>query len=217
MARSFTVNGETLVKVKLGAQVLVTSLGSNNGSAFFELGLTSEEIRITPTYHHLDINADDFGPFVPPETLWMYADVNIRMKLIHYDVNVLDACLAEATAVNGGGFAAGFLTGAGKPMAGYAALPSDDSNGSSSGCHYVSLNLASPQLGFPWRFRASYLTNPPAEIPLGTKVTVAELNWRCIPYRKPVRNLETPISGFSPYAEIQSSGLVLFDHTLDSP
>lgn len=218
MARSFNINGETLVAVKFGAQVLDTEFGEDNGSALFELGLAADGIRVTPQFAHIDVPADDFGPNVPPETLAMLAEVQIMMRLIHYDVNVLDACLAESTAINGGLFFAGVLPPAGRPMGAYRQLPSNDpGTGVSSGCHYMSLNLTSPQLDFPWRFRACYLTGPPVEISLGTETTMAELNWRCIPYVRPVRTLATPMSGFSPYAELTSAFTVLFDHTLDSP
>ena len=185
--------------VKFGDQVRTTQFGiDNNNSALFQLGLASEESRITPNYVHMDVKVDDFGPQIPAEVLAQMSDVNIAMRLIHYDRNVLDACLAESLGLNGGNFAAGIMTPAGYPLG--QNLPV-----LASGCHYISLNLTSPQLNFPWRFPASFLTGPPVIIPLGTTTTIADLNWRTVPYAR-----QTPL------IEIQSSGRVLWDHTPDS-
>lgn len=199
MARDFIINGECLVKVKFGDQVRTTQFGIDNGnSAFFELGLASEGIRITPRYVHTDLRVDDFGPEIPAEVLSMLSEVNISMSLIHYDRNVADACLAESLGINGGNFFAGILPPAGSPLGNGLVV-------GASGCHYISLNLLSPQLQFPYRFRASYLTGPPAVIPLGTEATQLDLNWRTIPYVPQIAD-----------REVSSSGVVLWDHTVDS-
>ncbi len=208
MARDFRTNGETLALVKLGAHIIPTPLGAaNGGSALFELGLASEAISVTPRYVHQDVVPDDFGPNIPAEVLWMLSDLDIRIPFIHYDQDVLEACWIESMGANGGTFPLGTLPPAGLPLAGYTQLQA-------SGNHFMSLNLTSPVLGRPWRFRACYMTGPPVQIPLGTDTTVALTNWRAIPYRAPT--LGTIVSGFSPYTEITSSGVPLFDRTLDT-
>lgn len=208
MARDVVINGECLVLTKFGAHVLDRPLGQNNSSsARFELGLSSREIRITPRFVHRDINVDDFGSDIPVEVLNMMADVTIRMELVHYDKDVLDACQIESQGGDASRTTVGSLPPAGLPLGNFVQLLA-------SGCHFISLNLTSPQLNFPWRFRACYLTGPPVEIPIGTERTLAQVNWRAIPYRAPT--LGVIVSGFSPFAEVMSSGVPLFDRTLDT-
>lgn len=207
MARDFVVNGETLVKVSFGDHIPAGfSNIAESATNLCELGLASEGIRITPTFHHLDVHVDDFGPDVPAEVLWMLADCTVQMTLIHYDRNVLDLCLAESMGgalvgspgPPGGNFRyAGTMRAAGAPMGAYRTLRA-------SGNRFIGLNLASPVLQLPWRFPASYLAVTPAEIPLGTEKTQVKLNWRAIPYA-------TGGGG-----EIRSSGVVLFDHLEDT-
>lgn len=220
MARDFQINGECLVKVKGGAHI--------SGFMFpepAELGLAAEGIVIEPRFYHEDIRCDDFGPSVPADVMWNLAEVNIRMLLIHYDVNILDYCLSEAmggTLFSGNiAMGAGIVAPAGVIMGGYK-------NYFASGWHYISLNLLSPVLGLPWRFRAAYLTGQPLKIPLSTEKTVVELNWRAIPYAVPTLPLSGGASIFSALtqttsggllfqsAEISSSGVPLFDNTLDT-
>lgn len=209
MSRDFVINGECLALLKFGAHVLGTSLATNNGnSALFELGLTSDSIKITPNYAHRDVLTDSFGPDMPAEVHWQLADVTIALRLIHYDKRVLQASLVESTGYNGGIFTDGTLPPAGSPLGNYVAPLA-------SGCFYQSLNLTSPVLGQPWRFRTCYQNGPPVMIPIGTEKTIAEVNFRAVPYRAPV--LGTLRSGYSPYTELISSGVVLFDHTLDTP
>src|ERR1700733_288058 len=92
MPRDFVVNGECLVQVKGGAQ-----FGSGEAICVLsDLGLADSPVVITPTFYHKDILVDDFGPNVPAEVMWNIAEVNIRMALIHYDIDILDICMAEA-------------------------------------------------------------------------------------------------------------------------
>lgn len=186
MARDFCVNGETLVKLK----------GSSSQSAIAsvcELGLTSDDVRIIPRWIHEDMHVNDFGPDVPPDVLCMLADVTIRMTMIHYDNAILSACIAETM----GGGTEGTLRGAGTPMGGYNRLYTEY-------CHYISLNLMSPQLNRPWLFYACYLASPPLEYPIGTTVSAVPLTWRAIPY---ANGLALP-NDFG----IQSVGTVIWDH-----
>jgi hypothetical protein len=155
-----------------------------------ELGLAADKISVTPRWKNEDIHVDDFGPFIPPEVLWMLADVNIRMRLIHYDQAALQICLAESM----GGSVFGFFA-PGRPapainqgpidglMAGAGSLLGNNCAPLASGCHYISLNLLSPVLGVPWRFPTAYLDAQPVVIPLGTEASIVDLSWRAIPYQ----------------------------------
>lgn len=207
MVRDFQIPGPLLVRIKLGAHVLTTPLGSNNGnSALFELGLCSEAVSVTFQYMHHDLQADDF-PQTPPELLWQGATVDVRTPLIHYDPTSLNASLVESQAANAGSFPFGTMPPAGLPMAGYTELQA-------SGNHFISLNLVSPVAGQSYRFRACVLTGPPVTLPLGVEAIVAVANWRAISYRS--AQLGPILSGFSPYTEITSSGVPLFDQVLDT-
>lgn len=171
MARIFVVNGECLVSVQgmVGTDIEEAS----------ELGLAERGITVTPRYSHKDIHVDDFGPDIPIDVLTQLAECTITMTLVDFDPDILDACLAESM---GGGIAgtmegSGILLGAGIPLY-------------EDGCHYITVTLASPVLGNPWTFPASYMPVHPAEIPLGTSKTLAKLMWRAIPYVVPNGNNE---------------------------
>lgn len=191
MARDFIINGETLVKVK---GMTGTSIASVQ-----ELGLTSDETWIVPHFSHRDLHIDDFGPDIPPEVLWMLSTVTIRMTLVHYDNSILRTCITESMA----GGTEGTMVGAGTPMGGGADIFSDKN-------HYISLNLLSPNLSLPWRFRSTYLAEPPVEYPLGTGASLVRLNWRAIPYYPP-----TSVGELSAGTAYRSTGRVLWDRTLD--
>ena len=205
MARAFVIPGETMVKVLGG--------GHNSGTLIFrsgmgmtsynlvELGLATEEIKITPKFHRREVHIDDYGPEVPAEIMWMLAEVNISMKLIHFDQNILSVCLKNsmggATAnafpqgiIRGGdadggrriglSWGGGVMKPAGSFMGNYKPL-------TYSGNYYLTLGLQCEQ--FPesmryWRFFATYIDDV-FEYPVGTERSIVELNWRCIPY--PVR------------------------------
>src|SRR6266487_845419 len=91
MTRSFTVNGECLVRVKGGQHL------SGIMDSYTELGLADKNaVKIIPKFYHHDIKVDDFGPYVPAEVLSYLAEVQIKMNLIHYDKDILDVCYGEA-------------------------------------------------------------------------------------------------------------------------
>lgn len=214
MAREFVIPSETLVKVKGGAH-----FGSRPIAILSELGLTSEEIRITPRFYHRDVPVDDFGrDEAPPEVRWGTAVVDIPMTLIHFDTDVLELCFAESMGggrfIPGGGLPtalAGTFPPAGRPMG--AGLPLF-----SSGNHLISLSFVSA-LGAPWRFRAAYLTQTPFVYPLGTKAAAVDLNWRCIPYVSLVPSGVSPSDPNLPLFrtnEVLSSGAVLWDYETDT-
>ena len=199
MARDLYINGESMTWVKFGRHINITeSTGMSGSFILFELGLTQDEIRIVPKFVHQDINADDFGREICPETLWMGAECNVQMTLVHYDPFVLDAIIADSMGGTDLGGDAGVLAPFGKPMGANVAQ-------FASGNHYMSLNILSPVESKPYRFRTGYLTGPPVEIPLGTSRTLAKLNWRFIPYARPNAS-----------GEVYSSGVVLWDRELDT-
>lgn len=170
----------------------------------WELGLAVDEVVISPKWANKDIHCDDFGPDIPVEIMLNLAEVNIAMTLIHYDQSVLNKCVIESMAggmIVAGSYAYGYLPEAGSLMG----------NGrmtGTSGCHFVSLNLLSPVLGQPWRFRRAYLAGNPVQIPLSVKATLVQCNWRAIP------NLNTNINENTP-PEQSSSGVPLWDNVLD--
>lgn len=201
MPRDIQIAGEMLVKVK-------GNLGSNIAT-LSELGLTEGPIRIIPTYYHQDLLVDDYGPNVPANVLQNLLECRIVMNLIHYDPDVLDTCLAESL---GGGTFGTIAFGAGQPL-GDLGPRFGGTN------HFISLNLVSDLDGVTnknWRFLTTYLCEQPEEYPIGTEKTVVRLNWRAIPYFDQVGG-DPDLSGptLNQTTEIQSSGVVVFDHDLD--
>lgn len=219
--RDFIINGEALVRVKGNGELAKPeSSGLSPGDArtgLWELGLADAGITITPRFYHMDVKADDYGPGVPADVRWMLAEATIRMNLIHYDTDILENCIVESMA---GGFG-GRMMGAGTSMGGGRPPMS-------SGCHYISLNILSPVLDQPWRFPTAYLSETPVTRSLGAGATIAECNWRAIPYESPLAWLSGGslasggilISGFvySPQIqEVQSSGACVWDYEEDVP
>jgi len=212
VTRDFVINGEALVKVKFGDHILELPFGESG--TLHELGLAVDEVRITPTYHHRDISPDDYGGQAPAEVMTLLAEAEIRMRLVHYDVDVLDAVLAESQGLDGALFFAGRLAPAGTLLGGFSQRVAGRI---ASGCHFMSLNILSPQLNFPWRFPAAYLQQPPIDLPLGVRRTLVDLNWRAVPYTVPPLTVLPVVGNPIGPGEILSSGVVLWDHTLDVP
>lgn len=197
MTRSYYINGAPMVYVKGNPDTFPPEL-ANNQNGVFQLGLASESIKVTPRFSHFDVLADDYGPEVPAEILWNLAYCYIQMTLVHFDYQVLDACIAAAM----GGGTYPILMGAGKPLG--AGLPLYQ-----SGNNYITLFLVSGIGARPWRFPACYLTGRPLEYPLGTEKSLVALQWRAIPY--------SPLSEEpGTEGEALSNGSILWDHTLDT-
>lgn len=199
MARDFQINGPAMVYVK----------GTTTLSATSELGLSDKQITITPNFVHQDIHCDDFGPTIPPDVIWLLADVTIQMTLVHYDPAVLNLCLGCSMANAVGANNEGTVVSAGTIMG----APANN---------YISLNIASPVGQLPWKFPTAYLTGPPMELPLGSDRTIVTLRWRAIPYTP--LTVTTTTEGDSPSNmvttttpnECKSSGAILWTHTLDT-
>ncbi len=209
MANAYNINGETMVMAKGGAHfATVPGLGGIVMSQPTQVGLASDSIRITPTFRHTNVPSADFGPAVPPEVMFNLAHVDISMGLIFWDNQVVDLCMAEAMGGLGAGFGAGKMQPAGQMLGRGRPLLA-------SGNSFISMVLLSPVLGIPWRFPASYLTAPPLEIPLGTKASLIQLNWRAIPYASPLLSGGNFTSGNPRGKDVLSSGVVLWDHFTD--
>jgi len=234
--RDWQTFGETIVKVLFGDHALLYA-GVKTGLIFdkttvnqpFELGLASEKITITPNFKHKEVMVNDFGSEIPVNVMWNLTDVTIKMTLIHYDPNILDFCMRESM---GGivtrGNAAGIMQPAGKPLGGGYMM--DDGiylpYQLTSGNHFITMGLFSATSGDPWRFWNTYLTSPPVVIPLGTRNSMVDLNWRCIPFvplsLTPVGHVIStgPSTGTITVSgtqwvigakEVMSSGMVLWD------
>ena len=190
MARDFFVNGQTMVWVKGRSDSSIANLS--------ELGLSSDQIRITPVFRHRDINVNAWGD-APPEIQFMLAEVRISLTLIHFDPDILETCLMESMA---GAPSFGALPAAGARMGNN--LPRF-SPGGANGNHFIGLNLSSVVEGRPWRFLTAYLTSPPVDIPLGTDRTAIVTNWRAIHFDTDLWN-----------AGLGSYGKFIWDRTLDT-
>lgn len=193
MTRQWVINGESMVSVRGMQGTAIQNIQ--------QLGLTSDPIRITPNFRHRDIQLDAYGGEVPPEVQMMLADVTINFTLIHYDVNILNACINESLAggdqTNVAGNA-GAVPRAGTLMGGQVAR-------FAAGNHYIGLNILSPVANYPWRFLTCYMTGPPMTYPLGTEKSAVITNWRCIPFSVDPWN-----NGLG------AQGQLLWDHITDS-
>jgi len=189
--RDWLINGETMIYVRGGDH-----LTSGAGRGRTELGLSFDDVKVIPKYNHKDVHIDDFGPEVPAEVLSMIAEVNVRMTLSHFDNLMLRIIAAESL----GSFNNdGIMPPAGTPLGQNKEL-------FASGCHYFSMQLASPQFASPITFRTGYLAVQPYVLPLGTTYSKVDLNWRFIPYR--------PIGSVGDGYNIQSSGAILWTREL---
>lgn len=218
MSRSFEVFGEYLVKIRFGLHL--SGVFTFSGSNYTELGLATDSITLIPRFVHRDIKVDDFGTDIPAEVLWMMADFNIKMSLIHFDIDVLELCMMESM---GGGFVPPILDGGANPIENIGDLyPAGTIMGGKqytnlpnlnivvpqdiSGCHYMGLWLMSTNpvnALTDWFFNSTYLLAPPLQIPIGTKATIAQLLWRAIP------TMNVNASG-----QVFSSGTNLFRHQM---
>lgn len=175
MGRNIQVPGECMVEVKGNAALNLSGEGFYTAGQLHQLGLAVDQIQVTPVFRHRDIRSDDFGE-TPPEIMNQAHEVNVKMTLIHFDEDVLNACIMESM---GGGVydvdtfgrlaPGGRLLGNNKPLM-------------TSGCHYISLGLRTA-VGEPWYFPAAYLAEQPAVYPVGVQAQAAALNWRAIPYQ----------------------------------
>jgi hypothetical protein len=200
--RDILINGESMVTVKGGAHLI---LSGTLVATLSQLGLSSKEITITPYFVHKDMIVDDFGADAPADVQWKMAFARIRIPFIHVDKTVLGICVGESM----GGSVEGTCGPSGTPLGGGWPV-------FSSGNHLISLNIASPQLQYPWRFRATYMEGQPYEFPVGTNASIVMTNWRAIPYQPFLLNGIGTSGSSIVGVEILSSGAVLWDRTPDT-
>lgn len=193
MARDYYIFGESIVKVKFGYHVPPRASGGFVGSVtadsnLSELGLAVGPITVSPQWNHTPITPDDYGPGVPAELLADgCSEVRVGMTLVHYDEVVLEHCISESMGFtpsldyNDLGLLAGVQAAAGQPHGGFHDYYA-------SGWRYLGVNVVPGSPGVfikGWRFRACVLAAPPQRIPLGTRRSLVELEFRAIPYRPP--------------------------------
>jgi len=189
MSRNYQISGESMVYVKGDPNSGIASLS--------ELGLPYDAIQVTVNPLHKDVKLDAWGGETgPPNDIQvMLADVTLVINLIHYDPNILDACMRESM---GGTATIGTVTRAGRLLGGGVARLT-------VGNHFIGLNIAAPQSGKPYRFYTAYLTTNPVMIPLGTEKSIVKTSWRAIPY-----STDPWGSGSG------ASGAIIWDNVLDT-
>jgi hypothetical protein len=165
MPRIFYVNGETMVTVTGAAGTAISTLRT-------QLGLATNAVQVTQTYHQKDIIVDAYGQQNPPELQVFGGEAMITMDLVDFDPLVLAECIRLSM---GGAPAEGLLARAGALMGGGVAL-------GVAGNNYINLNLSSPVAGLPYNFPSAYLHQQPVVIPLGTEKSITRLTWRAIAY-----------------------------------
>lgn len=175
MARDLFINGPATISIG-------GSPASLSGSP--SLGLTSDQVRISPKTYYKPIHVDDYGGEVPADLLFMLGTVDISFTLIHFDRTILDTCISESMA----GGTVGTMQAAGTPMA--ASFPA----GAGSN-HFLSLSIASSVGNKPWTFPTAYLSEQPIEFPLGNDRSLVACNFRAFPYNPYDNNGEVFSSG----------------------
>lgn len=199
MARDFYIPGQSLVLVK----------GNVNSSiaALSQLGLASDQIRVSFELRQLEIAVNAFGNLdaggVPAEIQNMLAACTISMNLVHVDAAVLQAAFNES-------LGAGAVTFGTMPRTG--ARLGNNSARFTANNHYVGLNIACPVGPQNFRFLYSYMTGSPIEIPLGTERSEIAVQFRAIPY--PEADPDNPGDPWG--AGLGSLGCRLFDNVLDT-
>jgi len=187
MGREYYINGESLVQVKVGGHAAGMVDGTSPipaSSGIYELGLAAEDIRMQFNFKYIDQKYSEWGTDIPVDVMWNLSDVIISMNLIHFDSSVLDFCFAEAMGGAIGPLPVGDPIGnfydAGQALSPFGSMLGNNAPLGDSGCHFIGLSILSEQEGRPWNFPSAYIINP--VFPLGTKTSIAQVNWRAIPY-----------------------------------
>ena len=147
-----------------------------SGSArYADLGLAVDQINQEPKYKFKPVTPDDFGD-TAAEVIVMAADASVRMRLIHWDSDVLDACSLCSQAGN--------VSYANTPVPGI--LMGNNLALLASGNYFMRLSLLSRN-GNAYketRYPAAYLDDEPYKWPIGTEATILDLKWKAIPYTR---------------------------------
>ena len=188
MPRNWQINVESLVQVKGATDTAIANLT--------ELGLAVEDITVSPHLEHDDMLLDASGR-APSDVQFFMGWCDINMTLGHFDPDVLETCInLSAAQIGAFGSIARAGTRLGNNVARFVA-----------GYRFVGLNITSPVEARPWRFGHTYLTGTPVMVmPLGTKRSLVQLNWRAIAYQP------------DPYAIVSSATgtVAIWDRTADT-
>ena len=179
MARDLYIFGETLVSVEGKAPAINSDTSDPNNSGPGELGLAADMVRIMPQWNYKDLRADDFGPAVPPETLWMGGICFIGMTLVDFDKDILELCEQAAMGITDGS-QDGSMAEFGIPL------------GATSS--FIKLTLGS-DLQDPYIFPYCHLMGPPYQRPLGVERSLVTLQWRSLPFMPPSQGGEVSSTG----------------------
>lgn len=162
MARSFVVQGETLIQVKGHANSSIASLSN--------LGVTDSPIQVTMHDNVDDIITDPTGKMTPIDAQTMGGFATINFSIVHFDRAILDALYALSV----GGSAPGTMGRAGQVMGnGLARL--------ASGWLFFGMNLTAPVAGSGWNFKACRIADS-YSWPLGTERSAVAVQVKAIPY-----------------------------------
>ena len=186
MARDWYINGPSMVSVKGATDTSIDTLT--------ELGLTTDQISVSPTWKQSDMEVNAWWG-APPEVQIQLAMVTITCNLINIDYAILQECIRLS---QGGSSAEGTLAIAG-------ALLGNGKARFEAGNNLIGLNISSPVEENPWRFLYCHLTSQPLQVDLGSEKSIWRTQWRCIPYDVDIYN-----NGSG------SDGYVLYDHTADT-
>lgn len=207
MSISLVIPGPVNIFLKGGAHLSGRPLGRAT-----ELGLSTEEVRVTYHFHHRDVKITGMGDDVPGDIQSQLASAEIAAKLLCFDTAVLDVAVDES--IVGGGlldlisrdpFNLPFSTTASGGMVGIlgpaGTLLGNRRQMYESGNRMFSVNLvcgeeqfslaANPLADPPfpsYRFRQCYMYQRPLVTRLGAKVLEAEVNFRALPYSDPLRS-----------------------------
>ena len=200
MARDFYIAGEVMVYVKGRSDSGIANIS--------ELGLATDQIRVSPRSSYEDLPVNAWGRGIP-DTQWMLQYVMVTINLIHVDPAILAECMRLSQGGGGNVGQDGVFARAGQRLgnnqARFAPSQVAPATGLLAGNNYIGLNLAAPVNGIPWRFSYAHLADQPADFPLGTDKSVISTNWRVIPY------IQDPWgNGTGAY------NYVLWDHVLDN-
>lgn len=186
MARSFVINGPTLVQVKGPVGSAIASLS--------ELGVCDRPITCQLDISKLDIDVDAFGQ-IPPDSQVMGGMMTVSTTFVHYDKTILDECLRLGM---GGPTTVGTLPQTGTLMGNGAARFAANN-------YFIGLNLTSPVEGKPYRFLYAEVHGNPFSLPLGAERSLTTVTWRCRAYTA------DPYNGGQGFGTT-----TIWDNTLDS-
>lgn len=206
MARGFIIPGEAMVAVKGPSGSLIANLTN--------LGLASDEIKVTPKLNKLDVTVNAWGDD-PVDVQQMGGEATITMNLVHVDRAVLDVCILLAMGLTTGNV--GTFPRAGRMLGGLNGV--GGARFAANNC-YIGLNISSPIGGGglgaglrPWRFYYAYLADTPVAFPVGVQRSIIAVTWRAITYTNDPWGGGTAQAGT--VAGTGKEGAILWDHVLD--